>query len=141
MGIRRGEWRLGEESQGEEGLISRLQATAFSFAAAGLGKNQRSLPARVELSVPESPLVAGEYGGKMRASRSVSQPQVVAFYSVAVELEGGQLHPRKSIQFQGVAFPEAAAGSEPHSSVLPGGQVELAWLCHWLRLCGHGAAA
>ena len=38
-------------------------------------------------------------------------------------------------------FPDAAAGSEPHLSVPSEGQVELAWLCRWSRLCGRGAAA
>ena len=115
-GIRRVKRRLGEESPGEEELTSRLQAAAFSFAAAGLGKNQRFPPARVELSVTE-------------------------FLPVVPELEVDQWPVRRAIQFQGAAFPGAAVGSEPHSSVLSEGQVELAWLCHWSGLCGHGAAA
>ena len=120
VGIRRVKRRLGEESPGEEELTSRFQATAFSFAAVGLGKNQRLPPARVELSVTEFLPVAGEFG---------------------VELEVDQWPVRRAIQFQGAAFPGAAVGSEPHSSALSEGQVELAWLCHWSRLCGHGVAA
>ena len=115
-----GEAAAGRGIPGEEELTSRLQATAFSFAAAGLGKNQRFPPARVELSVTEFLPVAGEFG---------------------VELEVNQWPGRRAIQFQGEAFPGAAVGSEPHSSALSEGRVELVWLCHWSRLCGHGAAA
>ena len=136
-----GKRRLGEESPGEEELTSRFQVTAFSFAAAGLGKNQRFPPARVEPSVTEFLPVAGECGVEMQASRLVSQPQVMSSHFVAAELEVDQWPSRRAIQFQGTAFPDAAVGSEPHSSVLSEGQVELAWLCHWLRLCGHRAAA
>ena len=117
MGIRWVKRRLGEESPGEEELTSRLQETAFFFAAAGLGKNQQFPPARVELSVTEFLPVAGEFG---------------------VELEVDQWPVRRAIQFQGAAFPGAAVGSEPHLSALSEGQVELAWLCHWSRLCGPG---
>ena len=77
-GIRQVKRRLGEESPGEEELKSRLQATAFPFAVAGLGKNQRFLPVRVELSVTEFLPVVGEFGVEMRASRLVSEPQAMA---------------------------------------------------------------
>ena len=123
-GIRRVKWRLGEESPGEEELTSRLQAAAFPFAAAGLGKNQRFLTARAELSVTEFRPVAGEFGVEMCASRLVSEPQAMASYSVVVELEVDQWPVR-------AAFLGAAIGSEPHSSVPSEGQVELVWLCHW----------
>ena len=126
--------RLGEESLGEEELKSRLQAAAFPFAVAGLGKNQRFLPARVELSVTEFLPAVGEFGVEMRASRLVSEPQAKAFYPVVAELGVGQWPVR-------AAFPDAAVGSEPHLSVPSEGQVELAWLCHWSRLCGREAAA
>ena len=54
-----GEAALGEESPAEEELKSRLQTAAFSFAVAGVGKNQWFLPARVKLSVTEFlPVVA-----------------------------------------------------------------------------------
>ena len=43
-GIRRVKRWLGEESLGEEELTSQLQATAFPFAAAEFGKNQRLPP-------------------------------------------------------------------------------------------------
>ena len=109
VGIHRVKRRLGEESSGEEELKSRLQTAAFPFAVAGLGKNQRFLPARVELSVTE-------------------------FLPMVAELEVGQWPVR-------AAFPDAAVGSERHLSVPSEGQVELAWLCHWSRLCGRGAAA
>ena len=39
------------------------------------------------------------------------------------------------------ACPDAAVGSEPHSSVPSEGQVGLVWLCRWSRLCGRGADA
>ena len=58
-GIRWVKRQLGEESLGEEELKSRLQTAAFPFTVAGLGKNQRFLPARVDLLVTEFlPVVA-----------------------------------------------------------------------------------
>ena len=95
---------LGEESPGEEELKSRLQAAAFPFAVAGLGKNQQFLPARVELSVTEFLPVVGEFGVEMRASRLVSEPQAKAFYPAVAELEVDQWPVR-------AAFPDAAVGS------------------------------
>ena len=86
-GIRRVKRRLGEESPGEEELTSRLQAAAFLFAAAGLGKNQRFPPARVKLSVTEFLPVAEEFGVEMRISRLVSEPQAMASYPAVAELE------------------------------------------------------
>ena len=59
---------------------------------------------------------------------------VTEFFPVVVELEVGQWPAR-------VAFPDAAAGSEPHLSAPSEGQVERVWLCRRSRLCGHGAAA
>ena len=133
-GIRRVKRQLGEESPGEEELKSRLKAAAFPFAVAGLGKNQRFLPVRVELSVTEFLPVIGDFEVEMRASRLVSEPQAKAFYPVVAELEVDQGPVR-------AAFPDATVGSEPHLSVPSEGQVELAWLCHWSCLCGRGAAA
>ena len=133
-GICRVKRQLGEESPGEEELKYRLQAAAFPFAVAGMGKNQRFLPARVELSVTEFLPVVGEFRVEMRASRLVREPQAMASYTVVAELELDQWPVR-------AAFLGAAVGSEPHSSVPSEGQVELAWLCHWSRLCGRRAAA
>ena len=69
VGIRWVKRQLGKESPWEEELTSRFQATAFSFAAAGLGKNQRFPPARVELSVTEFLPVAGEFGVKLEVDQ------------------------------------------------------------------------
>ena len=59
---------------------------------------------------------------------------VTEFLPAVVELEVGQWFVR-------VALPDTATGSEPHSSAPSEGQVERAWLCHWSRQCGRGAAA
>ena len=120
-----GEAAAGRGISGEEELTSRLQAAAFSFTAAGMVKNQRFPPARVELSVTKSLPVAGEFGVEMRASRLVSEPQAMASHPVVAELEVDQWPVRRAIQFQGAAFPGAAVGSEPHSSALS--RVRLSW--------------
>ena len=59
---------------------------------------------------------------------------VTEFLPVVAELEVSQWPVR-------AAGPDAAVGSEPHSSVPSEGQVELVWLCRWSRLCGRGAVA
>ena len=59
---------------------------------------------------------------------------VTEFLPAVVELEVGQWLAR-------VALPDAAAGSEPHSSAPSEGQVERVWLCRWSRQYGRGAAA
>ena len=87
VGIRWVKRWLGEEPLGREELISRLQATAFPFTAAGSGKNQWFPQVRVELSATEFLPVAGEFGVEMRSPRLVSQPRVMASYPVVAELE------------------------------------------------------
>ena len=139
--IRRVKRRLGEESPGGEELTSRLQATAFPFAAAGSGKNQRLPQARVELSAMEFLPVAGEFEVEKRSPWLVSQLLVMASHPVVAELEVDQWPEKSVIQFQGAAFPGAAAGFGTHSNALSEGRVELGLLCHLSRLCGHGAAA
>ena len=141
VGIRRVKRRLGEESPGGEELKSRLQATAFLFAAAGSGKNQRLPQARVELSATEFLPVAGEFGVETRSPWLASQPQVMASHPMVAELEVDQWSVRSAIQFQGAAFPGVTVGFGPHSYALSEGRVELGLLCHSSRLCGHGAAA
>ena len=101
--------------------MSWLQATAFPFAAAGSWKNQWLPQARVELSATEFLPVAGKFGVEMRSPRLVSQPWVMASYSVVAELEVDQRPVGSAIPFQGAAFPGAAIGFEPHSNALSEG--------------------
>ena len=141
-GIRRVKRRLGEESPGGGGADIPAPGSGIFFHCGWIGEESAvPPPARVELSVTEFLPVAGEFGVEMRASGLVSEPQAMASYPVVAELEVDQWPVRRTIQFQGAAFPDAAVGSEPHSSALSEDQVELAWLCHSSRLCGHGAAA
>ena len=136
-----GEAAAGRGISGGGGVDIPAPGSGIFFRCGWIGEESAVPPARVELLVTEFLPVAGEFGVEMRASRLVSEPQVMASYPVVAELEVDQWPVRRAIQFQGAAFPGAAVGSEPHSSALSEGQVELAWLCHWSRLCGHGVAA
>ena len=80
------------------------------------------------------PFAVAGWGKNQRFLPTRVKLSVTEFLPVVVELEVGQW---PAI----VAFPDAAAGSEPHLSALSEGQVERVWLCHWSRLCGRGAAA
>ena len=68
------------------------------------------------------PFAVAGWGKNQRFLPARVKLSVTEFLPVVVELEVGQWPAR-------VAFPDAAAGSEPHLSAPSEGQVERVWLC------------
>ena len=140
-GARWAERWLGKGSLRWEGLTSQLQATAFPFAAAGFGKNQRLPWVRDEFSATVFPPVAAKFEAERWFSWLASQLLVTVFPSVVNELEADQRSVESAIQLQATTFPFAAAGFGPHSDGLSEGRAKPGWRCHSSHLYGHGVAA